>query len=90
MENKKVKVEVCHGASCFVAGSKIMQELSEIVPKKYGNKIELETCNCLGLCSIHWEKRKAPYVKVDADVINEATTEKVLNIIDEKLTAKAT
>ena len=69
-KNKEVKVEVCHGTSCFVAEGKIVQELNEIVPKKYGNKVKLENCNCLGLCSIHWEKSKAPYVKVDNDIIN--------------------
>ncbi len=85
MKNKEVKVEVCHGTSCFVAEGKIIQELNEIVPKKYGNKVKLENCNCLGLCSIHWEKSKAPYVKVDNDIINEATVPKVIEAIDKKL-----
>ena len=62
-----------------------MQELNEIIPQKYGDKVEVIASNCLGLCSIDWEFSKAPYVKVDDDVIKEATVEKVLNAIEEKL-----
>jgi NADH:ubiquinone oxidoreductase subunit E len=40
---------------------------------------------CLGLCSINWEYSKAPYVKVDNEVIQEATVEKVLAEIERKL-----
>ena len=85
MENEKIKVKVCLGTTCFVMGGSNLQELNEIIPKKYGDKVETEACNCLGLCSIHWEYSKAPYVKVDDDVINEATVEKVLEAIDKKL-----
>lgn len=85
MENNEIKVEVCHGTSCFVAGSQNLQELNEVIPEKYGDRVKLETCNCLGLCSIHWENSKAPYVKVDNDIINEATAKKVIEAIDKKI-----
>ena len=62
-----------------------MQELIETVPAKYGDKVEVSGVPCLGLCSIDWEFSKAPYVKVDDEVIKEATVEKVLSAIDNKL-----
>lgn len=84
---KKISVKVCLGTTCFVMGSANLQELIEMVPKKYGEKVEVTGVPCLGLCSIDWEFSKAPYVKVDEDVIKEATVEKVLKAIDDKLEA---
>lgn len=82
---KKIEVKVCLGTTCFVMGSSNLQELMEIVPEKYGEKVEVIGSPCLGLCSINWEYSKAPYVKVDNDVIQEATVEKVIAAIDGKL-----
>lgn len=82
---EKIKVKVCLGTTCFVMGGSNLHDLIEIVPKKYSDKVEVSGSNCLGLCSINWEYSKAPYVKVDDDVITEATVEKVLEAIDKKL-----
>lgn len=85
---EKIKVNVCLGTTCFVMGGSNLQELMDIVPKKYGDKVEVSGSPCLGLCSINWEYSKAPYVKVDDDVVVEATVERVLAIIDSKLAEK--
>lgn len=82
---EKINVKVCLGTTCFVMGSSNLQELIETVPAKYGEKVEVSGVPCLGLCSIDWEYSRAPYVKVDNDVVYEATVEKVLSIIDKKL-----
>ena len=82
---KKVSVKVCLGTTCFVMGSANLQELIEIVPAKYGDKVEVSGVPCLGLCSVDWEFSKAPYVKVDNEIIKEASVEKVLAAIDAKL-----
>lgn len=83
--DKKISVKVCLGTTCFVMGSSNLQELIETVPKKYGDRVEVAGVPCLGLCSIDWEFSKAPYVKVDDEVIKEATTEKVLSAIEAKI-----
>ncbi|MBQ2611901.1 NAD(P)H-dependent oxidoreductase subunit E [bacterium] len=82
---KKVSVKVCLGTTCFVMGSANLQELLDTVPSRYGDKVDVTGVSCLGLCSIDWEYSKAPYVKVDDEIIKEATVEKVLKAIDEKL-----
>lgn len=82
---EKISVQVCVGTTCFVMGGANLQELNDIIPKKYGDKVEVVASNCLGLCSINWEYSKAPYVKVDDEVVSEATVEKVLETIDKKL-----
>lgn len=57
--------------------------------KNTAKKVDVSGVPCLGLCSIDWEFSKAPYVKVDDEVIKEATVEKVLKAIDEKLSQQA-
>ena len=81
----RVEVKVCLGTTCFVMGGSNLQELNEIIPQKYGDKVEVSASNCLGLCSINWEYSKAPYVKVNDEVVSEATVEKVLEAIEKKL-----
>jgi len=81
----KVNVKVCLGTTCFVMGSSNLQELLDLVPKKYGEDVDVAGSPCLGLCSIDWEFSKAPYVKVNDEVIKEATVEKVLAAIDREL-----
>lgn len=85
MADKKISVKVCLGTTCFVMGSSNLQELIDSVPKKYGDRVEVTGVPCLGLCSIDWEFSKAPYVKVDDDIIKEATVDKVLSAIEAKL-----
>lgn len=82
---KKINVKVCLGTTCFVMGSSNLQELIETVPAKYGDAVEVSGVPCLGLCSIDWEYSRAPYVKVDDEVVYQASVEKVLNAIERKL-----
>ena len=82
---EKIEVKVCMGTTCFVMGGSNLQELNNIIPQKYGDKVVVNGNNCLGLCSINWENSKAPYVKVDDEVVSSATVEKVIAAIDKKL-----
>ncbi len=82
---EKVSVKVCLGTTCFVMGGANLQELIDIIPRKYGDKVEVSGSQCLGMCSIKWNYSKAPYVKVDDDIIEEATVEKVLEAVSKKL-----
>lgn len=84
----KTVVRVCVGTTCYVMGGANLQELNELIPKKYGDKVEVLGSNCLGLCSINWEYSRAPYVKVNEKVVSEATVEKVLAEIDKQLATK--
>ena len=81
----KVNVKVCMGTTCFVMGSSNLQELIDIIPRRYGDKVEISSSPCLGLCSINWEFSKAPYVKVNDEVVKEATVEKVIEAIEKEI-----
>jgi len=82
---EKVSVRVCLGTTCFVMGASNLQELMEIIPKKYNEKVDISGVPCLGLCSIDWEYSRAPYVKVNKEIVFNATVEKVLIEIERQL-----
>lgn len=85
MKPEKIVVKVCLGTTCFVMGSANLQELVEIIPDKYGDRVAVMGSPCLGLCSMDCKFAKAPYVKVDDEVVKDATVEKVLDVINRKL-----
>ena len=80
----KIVVKICMGTTCFVMGASDLQELTDIIPEKYGDKVEVVASTCLGFCSSNTESQ-APYVMLDYDVISKATVEKVIEAIEEKL-----
>ena len=82
---KKIEIKVCMGTTCFVMGASYLQELIELLPQKYGDKVEVSASPCLGLCSVNCEYSQAPYVKIDDEVVANATVEKVLEKINRKL-----
>ncbi len=82
---KKVDVKVCMGTTCFVMGSSNLQRLTDLVPRKFKDKAEVSGMACLGLCSSSGEYSKAPYVKVNDVIVQEATVEKVVEEIERQL-----
>ena len=81
---KKTVVKICMGTTCFVMGASELQELEEIIPKKFGNSVDIQGVTCLDYCSSCSESQ-APYVLVDDEVVNKATVEKVMEVIERKL-----
>ena len=82
---KKIEVSVCLGTTCFVMGSSNLQNLTELIPQKFGDKVEVVGSPCLGVCSTNWEYSKAPYVKVNDTIVQEATVDKVIEEIERQL-----
>ena len=82
---EKIEVRICSGTTCFVMGSSFLNELYDIIPQKYGDKVIVKPSLCLGQCSSNDKHSKAPYVKVDGEVVSSATIEKVLLAIEKKV-----
>lgn len=82
---EKIDVKVCMGTSCFGFNSSHLQELKELVAKKYAGKVTVDGSPCQRYCSVNWENSKAPYVSVNSEVISEANTEKVIAEIERQL-----
>lgn len=83
-ESSKVLVELCFGTTCFVMGASKLQELESIFPPQYRNKVDIKAHTCLDLCK-NATYMKAPFVKIDGEIISEATVEKVLKAIESKI-----
>ncbi len=83
MEN--IEVRICSGTTCFVMGSSYLNELYDVIPQKYGDKVVVKPSLCLGQCSKNDKHSKAPYVKVNGEVVSEATVEKVLAVVEQKV-----
>ncbi len=81
----KISVKVCFGTTCYVQNSIYLQKLKEIVPKKFGDNVTIASSPCLGVCSTNWEISKAPYIKVNDVLIQEATVEKVIAEIEAQI-----
>ena len=83
-ESSKVLVELCFGTTCFVMGASKLQELESIIPPQYRHKVDIKAHTCLDLCK-NATYMKAPFVKIDGEIISEATVEKVLKAIESKI-----
>lgn len=81
---EKIKIEICMGTTCFVMGGENLQNIAEILKKKYADKIEVEAVRCLELCSKD-AFYKAPYVRVGGEVIGDADLVKIQEAIEKKL-----
>ncbi|MBF9016576.1 MULTISPECIES: NAD(P)H-dependent oxidoreductase subunit E [unclassified Oceanispirochaeta] len=77
---KKIDVEICFGTTCFVLGGSHLQELENSLDNDLKEKINIIPQNCLGLCK-NENYSQAPYVKVNGQIIDRATIEKVINKI---------
>ena len=80
-----IEVKICSGTTCFVMGSSFLNELYDLIPQKYGDKVVVSQSLCLGQCSKQDTHSKAPYVKVGDVIVAEATVEKVLAEIEKKV-----
>lgn len=80
----KVDVAICIGTACFVMGANKLQELGDYVPEEWKGFVEIKTQTCLNLCGNN-EYSKAPYVKINGEVLAAANIEKVLRQIEKEL-----
>ena len=81
---EKISIEICLGTTCFVMGASKLQELETLIPAKYKELVDVKAATCLDLCK-NTAYMKAPFVKVDGEVVSEATVEKILKIIESKI-----
>lgn len=82
--NQTITVTICSGTTCHVMGGGELLLLEEHIPLRWKGRVAIEGAPCLGLCK---DKiyGKAPYVKVDDEVLSAATLPAVIAKIAEKL-----
>lgn len=81
---KKVKIEICVGTTCFVMGASAIQTLEFETPEDLIGKIEIIEARCMEYCKDHKDgHRQGPFVKINGEVMADATHDKVLNRVRE-------
>lgn len=82
---EKIKVKICQGTTCFVMGGNTIKTMLSALTEKYADKIEITSGRCLEICNKSDSFSKAPYVMVDDEIVSSAELEKVMEIIERKL-----
>ena len=73
---KKMQLEICCGTTCYMMGAnRLLYIENEVAPELRG-KFEVKALPCMGLCN-EKELSGAPYVKLNGQVIENATAEKI-------------
>ncbi|MDR1946725.1 MAG: NAD(P)H-dependent oxidoreductase subunit E [Desulfovibrio sp.] len=79
----KFELVVCMGTSCYTMGAAAhIDKLVDTVHQKYGERVNITANICLGQCLL--ENSRPPYVKLDDDIIPDATIERIVENIDKR------
>ena len=81
---ERIQVKICCGTACYVLGASKLLNLENEMPADWKDKIDIRALPCLNLCESE-NLGGAPYVKIDDDIVAQATVEKVLAAIRKKL-----
>ncbi len=74
---KKVELEICLGTLCFIMGGSAFEMISESLPEDLMGKVLVKGMNCPGYCNMP-KYGRAPFVKVNGELIAEANIQKVI------------
>ena len=80
----KIHITICTGTACFVMGGSELVMLEEHLPAKLKDFVEISGSTCLGYCK-HETSCKAPFVKIDGVVMNQASVPKILAYLEKNL-----
>lgn len=73
---QKVTVELCMGTTCFVMGSSGLPDFMEMLTPEQRSCIELKHSPCMGFCKDQ-KYGKAPYVRINDELLASASSLKV-------------
>lgn len=79
---KKIKVSICTGTACFVMGASEIMLLEEELSPELRDMVEIEGVTCLDLCK-NAECGKAPFVRINDEILAQATLLSVLEKIQQ-------
>ncbi len=81
---KRVKVEVCFGTTCHVMGGSELLEVEKFLSDEVNPYVDLCGVGCLDFCK-EQNFGKAPFVRIDGEVMGSMTLEKLISIINERV-----
>lgn len=74
----KVVVEICMGTTCYVMGSAQLAGLSDRLPEEWKDRVTVKGMRCVGACQQTDRYGRAPFVRVNGELISEADEGKVI------------
>lgn len=77
---EKIRVSICAGTACFVMGASEVMLLEEELSPEQREMVEIDGVPCLELCK-NSEYGKAPFVKINDEVVGQATMPAVIERI---------
>ena len=75
---KKMELEICCGTTCYMLGANRLLNIENEMPPQLRGKANVKAVTCLGICNDR-ELAGAPYVKLNGEVIENATAEKIFS-----------
>ena len=72
----KVTIELCMGTTCFVMGASGLPDFFDALPEAARSQVEVKHSPCMGLCKDQ-KYGKAPYVKINGEVMSEASAHRI-------------
>lgn len=80
---EKIEIKICVGTLCYIMGNAELQLLKEKLPQQLRDRVKISTSTCLNHC-YDLKDKKPPFVEINGEVIAQASTSKVINILKEK------
>ncbi|MBQ9694093.1 MAG: NAD(P)H-dependent oxidoreductase subunit E [Kiritimatiellae bacterium] len=76
-----VTVEICMGTACYVMGGAQLASIADRLPEEWKDRVTVKGMRCVGACQQTGQYGRAPFVRVNDELISEADEGKVLNAI---------
>lgn len=86
--SEKCHVVVCTGTACYVMGGAEILALEDKLPEAMRGRVVLEGATCLGMCR-EGSKGGPPFVRIDGEILSDATLERVVAKVESKLGPEA-
>lgn len=77
----KVVVEICMGTTCYIMGGAQLAGIAERLPEEWKESVTVKGMRCVGACQQTDQYGRAPFVRVNGELISEADEGKVFNAI---------
>lgn len=81
---KKISVKICTGTLCYVMGGSELQLLEDHLSPEVLQMVDIQGSPCLDCCNRE-DSAKAPFVKVNDQIISEASITTVIEAINKEL-----
>lgn len=82
--SQKIIIRICTGTTCYVLGGAQLLALEDELPADVRERVSIEGALCFQLCKAR-EPLRAPFARVNATLISEATVPKIIAEIQRQL-----